>query len=99
MLTLVLQPNTTRIIAAALEKAGRHEVGGVLMAEHVDLNEFTIAELTVHNRGSLASFVRRIEDALTHLASFFVRTNRDYGRFNYIGEWHSHPLFELEPEI
>jgi len=99
MLTLVLQPNTTRTIAAALEKAGRHEVGGVLMAEHVDLNEFTIAELTVHNRGSLASFVRRIEDALIHLTSFFVRTNRDYRRFNYIGEWHSHPLFELEPSL
>ena len=44
MLTLVLQPNTTRIIAAALEKAGRHEVGGILMAEHVDVNAFAVCD-------------------------------------------------------
>ncbi len=97
MLTLILQPNVTQTLGAALEKAGRHEVGGVLMAEHVGVNEFTITDLTVHNRGALASFVRRIEDALSSLTSFFARTNHDYARFNYIGEWHSHPCFELEP--
>jgi [CysO sulfur-carrier protein]-S-L-cysteine hydrolase len=43
--------------------------------------------------------VRRIEDALGRLTSFFVRTNPDYRRFNYIGEWHSHPIFELEPSF
>lgn len=99
MLTLILQPNATQRIEAALEKAGRHEVGGVLMAEHVGVNEFTIADLTVHKHGALASFVRRIEDALTSLTSFFLRTNHDYTRFNYIGEWHSHPSFELEPSL
>jgi JAB domain-containing protein similar to deubiquitination enzymes len=26
-----------------------------------------------------------------------VRVNHDYVRFNYWGEWHSHPSFELEP--
>lgn len=25
---------------------------------------------------------------------FFRETGQDYVRFNYIGEWHSHPLFE-----
>ena len=97
MLTLMLQPSVTRAMVVALEMAGQREVGGVLMAEHVDVNEFMISELTVHKRGALASFVRRIEDALGHLTSFFIRTNRDYRRFNYIGEWHSHPIFELEP--
>jgi len=99
MLTLTLQPNVARQMVAALERAGQNEVGGVLMAEHVDVNQFTIAELTVHKRGALASFVRRIEDALGRLTSFFIRTNRDYRRFNYIGEWHSHPIFELEPSF
>jgi hypothetical protein len=97
MLTLMLHPSVTQTIEAALEKAGRHEIGGVLMAEHVAVNEFTVTELTVHKRGAFASFVRRIEDALTSLTTFFVRTNHDYRRFNYIGEWHSHPSFELEP--
>jgi JAB domain-containing protein similar to deubiquitination enzymes len=97
MLTLILQANVTQRIEAALEKAGRHEIGGVLMAEHLGDDVFTITDLTVHKRGTLASFVRRIEDALTSLTSFFVRTNHDYTKFNYIGEWHSHPSFELEP--
>ena len=97
MLTLILQPNVTQKIVKTLAKAGRHEIGGVLMAEHLGRNEFTVRDLTVHSRGALASFVRRIEDALVHLRSFFLRTNHDYVRFNYIGEWHSHPSFDLEP--
>ena len=41
--------------------------------------------------------MRRIEDALDRIASFFDRVNHEYVRFNYIGEWHSHPSFEPEP--
>lgn len=81
----------------ALIKAGQHEIGGILMAEHVGVNQFTITDLTVHQRGTWASFIRRIEHALGHLTSFFARTNQNYTKFNYIGEWHSHPSFELEP--
>lgn len=47
--------------------------------------------------GAFASFVRRIEDAWAVLIRFFERTKRDYRRFNYIGEWHSHPAFEPVP--
>jgi hypothetical protein len=28
---------------------------------------------------------------------FFDRTEHQYTRFNYIGEWHSHPSFEIKP--
>jgi hypothetical protein len=28
---------------------------------------------------------------------FFERTGRDYERFNYLGEWHSHPSFTTRP--
>lgn len=97
MLTLILPPNVVQRIESALKRAGLHEIGGVLMAEHVGTNEFAITDLTVHKRGTLASFVRRIEDALSYLNVFFQRTKNDYTRFNYIGEWHSHPSFELVP--
>jgi Prokaryotic homologs of the JAB domain len=97
MLALTLRPDVTQKIMKAVARAGRHEVGGILMAEHIGINSFAIAELTIHKQGAFASFVRRIEDALGHLTSFFLRTNHDYRRFNYIGEWHSHPIFELEP--
>jgi [CysO sulfur-carrier protein]-S-L-cysteine hydrolase len=69
------------------------------MAEHVGMNTFSVKDLTIHRRGTIASFVRRIEEALGFLRAFFHRTNHDYTRLNYIGEWHSHPCFEPEPSL
>src|SRR5437016_1077963 len=91
MIVLILPAEIRETIRAALTKAGTREVGGVLMAEHVGPNEFEIKDLTVHRRGAFATFVRRIEEALSRLRSFFERVNHDYTRFNYIGEWHSSP--------
>src|SRR6266851_2546936 len=99
MLNLILPPDISGKIKSALEKAGRREVGGVLLAEHVGPDEFAVQEITVHRRGSIASFVRLIEDSLARITSFFQNINRDYRRFNYVGEWHSHPSFEHEPSL
>ena len=97
MLTLTLPLEQAEILRAALNNAGHREIGGVLMGEHIGPNEFVIRELTVHRRGSFASFLRRIEDALGQMRDFFTRTGHDYRRYNYLGEWHSHPSFEPLP--
>ena len=97
MLTLSVPPELTKTITVALQKAGQREIGGVLMAEHIGHNEFRVKDLTVHRRGAFASFVRRIEEALGRLRLFFERAEHNYRRFNYIGEWHSHPSFAAEP--
>ena len=97
MITLILPPPIQDKIRTALLKAGRHEIGGVLMAEHVGPNEFEVKDLTVHRCGSVFNFVRAIEEALSRLRTFFDRAQHDYTRFNYIGEWHSHPSFEPVP--
>jgi hypothetical protein len=97
MIRLILPRPIRETIKAALQKAGKREVGGVLMAEHVSRNEFEIKDLTVHRRGSVFNFIRRIEEAVGRMLLFFERTNHEYTRFNYIGEWHSHPLFAPVP--
>lgn len=97
MLTLILPPEQHDLLLAALRKAGRREIGGILMGEHVGPNLFIVREMTVHRRGTFASFVRRIEDAIGKLHAFFHVTGHDYARFNYIGEWHSHPSFAPYP--
>ena len=97
MLTLVLPAEVASKVQEALGRSGKREIGGVMMAEHVSANTFIVRELTIHRRGTLASFVRRIEEAWWVLTRFFERTQRDYQRFNYIGEWHSHPSFEPFP--
>ena len=68
------------------------------MGECLAPSRFRVADLTIQRRGgTLASFVRRVGEALSALARFFRRTREDYTRFNYLGEWHSHPSFSTRP--
>lgn len=97
LITLILPPEQKKLLIATLHKAGRCEVGGILMGENAGPNLFIVREITVHPRGAFASFVRRIDDAIGGIHAFFQKTNNDYERFNYIGEWHSHPSFEPYP--
>ena len=97
MLTLILPANIAKRLEQALGRAGKREVGGVMMAEHVGVNTFAVRDVTIHRRGTFASFLRRIEEVWAVLNRFFERTKRDYMHFNYIGEWHSHPSFEPVP--
>jgi hypothetical protein len=97
MITLILRREVVERMRAALYGAGRREIGGLLMAEHTGPNQFEVLDITIHGRGTIAYFLRRAEEAVTRLKSFFVRANHDYAKFNYLGEWHSHPSFELEP--
>ena len=54
--------------------------------------------MTIQTRGgTLLSFVRLVSSAVTALKKFFEKTNHDYTRFNYLGEWHSHPSFDSIP--
>lgn len=85
-------------LVKALREAGEREIGGILMGEHVGTDEFRVASLTIQKRGgSIARFVRIVEHAISALTQFFRETGRDFTRFNYLGEWHSHPLFVPSP--
>lgn len=97
MITLKLKPDITEEILQGLRKAGSYEIGGIMMGEHVGHNEFVVTHITVHRKGTIAAFIRKIEDAISRMKHFFHQSNEDYQRFNYIGEWHSHPLFPAYP--
>ena len=74
------------------------EIGGVLVGEHIAPDTFSIADISFQRRGgTTAHFVRDPEHHRDFLAEFFARTGNDYQRFNYIGEWHSHPAVEPLP--
>lgn len=97
-----MQLNLPREIRLQLETtlrdAGRSEIGGILMAEHVAENTFRVRSLTVQRRGgSYAAFLRAVEALIGPLRNFFRQTDYNYTRFNYIGEWHSHPSFVPTP--
>jgi hypothetical protein len=95
---LLLPSEIVDQMAAALVRAGRREIGGVLMGEHVGPELFRVKELTVQRGGgTFASFVRLVQGVLAPLKAFFHATHHNYTRFNYLGEWHSHHSFALTP--
>lgn len=95
---LQVHPEQLQALAAHLAKAGDREIGGVLVGEHVSENVFRLVDLSFQESpGTKTCFVRRPEEHERFFADFFERTGRDFERFNYIGEWHSHPSFPAWP--
>ena len=70
------------------------------MGEQLEPGEFRVVDITVQRHGgTIANFVRALATALRALGKFFQRTEQDYTRFNYLGEWHSHPSFSPVPSV
>lgn len=68
------------------------------MAEQLPNQVFRVADYSVdHDAGSFAYFARRPEQHQERLSRFFSSTDHNYERFNYLGEWHSHPSFSILP--
>jgi proteasome lid subunit RPN8/RPN11 len=93
-----LAPEIETKLRKALRSTGRREVGGMLFAEQLAPGKFRVIDLSVDlYSGSHASFRRDPAAHKQALNAFFDRTNRDFSRFNYLGEWHSHPSFSVRP--
>lgn len=95
---LELPHQIARRLRRELRRAGGREIGGLLMGEHVRDHVFRIADVSVQRSGgSRVCFVRHPQEHERELKRFFERTGEDYTRFNYLGEWHSHPSFAAVP--
>lgn len=95
-----IAPDVRTTLRRALRAAGRREIGGVLMGEQIEPGHFRVVDLSIDNEtGSRAHFVRSPESHADALDAFFQRTGNEYHRFNYLGEWHSHPRFAVTPSV
>jgi proteasome lid subunit RPN8/RPN11 len=82
----------------ALRSAGRREIGGMLFAEQLAPSRFRVVDFSVDfSFGSHTNFRRDPRAHGAALNAFFERTGKDFARFNYLGEWHSHPSFSVRP--
>lgn len=98
MVTISLPSEQRARLSGCLRRAGRREIGGILMGEQVAPDHFRIVEFSVDAAtGTAAHFVRSPEHHAAALGAFFKRTGAEYMRFNYLGEWHSHPSFPVRP--
>jgi integrative and conjugative element protein (TIGR02256 family) len=97
---LLLAPQITKRLKRELRRAGRREIGGLLMGEHLSDGVFRVVDISVQRAGgSHSCFIRNPTDHKTQLEKFFAQTGNDYARFNYLGEWHSHPSFDPFPSV
>lgn len=94
MIQIIVDDACLRKLKRELKVAGSREMGGVLAAENLGNGQFRIVAMSFQRSGgSVASFVR---DPLFHrrfMRRFMARTGNQPERFNYLGEWHSHPSF------
>ena len=98
MVTISLPSDQRARFRKCLRRAGRREIGGILMGEQVAPDHFRIVDFSVdETTGTAAHFVRSPDHHAEALESFFRRTGSDFRRFNYLGEWHSHPSFPVRP--
>lgn len=93
-----LTPDVETGLRRSLRSAGRYEIGGMLFAEQLAPGRFRVMDFSVDlYSGSHTNFHRDSHAHEQALNAFFERTGRDFSRFNYIGEWHSHPSFSVRP--
>jgi [CysO sulfur-carrier protein]-S-L-cysteine hydrolase len=93
-----LAPELEKRFRKALPSAGPREIGGMLLAEQLAPSNFCVVDFSLDQcAGSHTSFRRDPQAHQNTLDEFFQRTGRDFQRFNYLGEWHSHPSFSVHP--
>lgn len=89
---ILISDHVIATLQSELKAARRREIGGVLVGERLDGDLFRIADLSVQrDGGSSITFERDPVQHRAFLDDFFARTGYDFQRFNYFGEWHSHP--------
>ena len=98
---IALPSTVRRKICRELALSGRRETGGLLLAEQLDdQGRFRVVDVTVDPSGGESTyFERRPELHAQALEAFFEKNGNEFGRFNYLGEWHSHPSFPVDPSV
>lgn len=95
---IILPRKIEKKIYKAISNAEPNEIGGILMGECKSEDEYCVVDCTIQKtKGTVSSFIRLVAEIAHPLKRFFQKTNHNYEKYNYLGEWHSHPSFSLQP--
>lgn len=97
MIDILLSARCARKLKKELRAAGRNEIGGVLAGEHLGDGRFLVKDLSVQRDGTPCRFLRDPALHRRFMRRFHLLTGSDPERYNYLGEWHSHPSFLALP--
>lgn len=86
-------------IFIAMNKAGIKETKGALFARFISRNCYEIEDVFISKVKGTNVFSNLIVNYSYRKfeKQYFKNHNYDYRNHNYIGDWHSHPLFECNP--
>lgn len=102
MIDIILSARCVWKLKKELRYAGRNEIGGVIAAEQLSDGRFLVRDLSVQRDGTPTSFNRDPGPHRKFMRHFNLRMGNNPERFNYLGEWHSHPGFlslPSEPDL
>lgn len=100
MPSLTIPKSITKSLRQSLRSAGNREIGGILLAQQLEDDSFRLIEHTVDQRvGTSSTFRRSVTQHSNALDEFLERHEHEFRKFNYLGEWHSHPTFSVQPSL
>lgn len=97
MIEVVLNSRCVRKLRRELVNAGANEIGGVLAAEQIGDGKFLVLDLSVQRDGTNTHFERDPVQHVEFIKKFHERMGSQPEKFNYLGEWHSHPSYQAIP--
>jgi len=99
MLLRIPKPVVERL-GADLARAAHREIGGILFGEQLAEGDFRIVAVSSQTGGGTrASFRRNGSKAQKQTRFLHQKFGDDPRRFNYLGEWHSHPNAPAVPSL
>tara|TARA_R110002096_G_scaffold334801_1_gene528470 strand:+ start:3254 stop:3718 length:465 start_codon:yes stop_codon:yes gene_type:complete len=91
-MNLKIDIKTLKLWLEALYIAEDKEIGGVLFGEHIESDVFKVLEITTQfSDGDQSNFKRNGDEARDEIKKIRSNFKDDNKRYNYLGEWHSHP--------
>ena len=98
MKIIVPKEITNKILKAVL-KGGTRETKGALFAKYVSFNCYEIEDVYISKVKGTNVFSNLIVNFSYRKfeKQYYKKHDMDYENHNYIGDWHSHPLFACNP--
>jgi len=94
-ISISLDDKSKKKIEEALRKYSPNEIGGILIGNKVSENKIIVNDVSISNEIEILNFASFIRDTL-NAQKLLNKHYKDSTGF-YVGEWHSHPSFSLNP--
>ncbi len=96
---IIIPKKISLILIKQISKHSPLETKGALFAEDLGNDTFKIDEVYLEPKPGTTTFVKLYinQEYLSFQKNYHKFRKNNFSKYNYIGDWHSHPLFECLP--